>query len=609
MKKLASHKNFSKKDRSNKDADSFRKPDLFETNNVNENRIKEFGMHKDKWRELLSYWREYPDKFIDYIKPQNSKINLYFYQRVYLRIMFRYRKVFLTATRGTSKSYLQNLAFVLLCIMYGGSKYFIVAPGKEQAAKISQQCLDDIFEHYPLLRSEVKTYQENKDYTRLIFYNGSKYDVVQMTDAARGGRRHGGAIEEIADEKFNAEMLNAVVIPLMANSRIAKNGKVDPNEIHKREIYITTAGTQQSFAYEKFLEVKEEMMDGKSAFVMGNGYELPCIYGQLDIDFVENLKDSPTYNIMSFMREYESIWTGSSADSLVSEDKLKMSRRNPYAETEHCGDPNVEYLLTYDVSRNEGDANALSALLAIKLTRRPNGDFFKEVVNIFSMEGAHYLYQAKYLKEQVRKFKPFLLVIDANSYGTGVVDNLVLDLDDGNPPYSVVNDERYDKYKCPDSIPMVYALKSQNKDTKDSDMITHFMTVFNKGGISLLKSPYEGLKELKKKLKIKEMDTERDAELIIPYILTDILCEEIMNIRYRQQGNDVKEERVSKRIQRDKYSALKYGLWIVYQEEMKNKTRFDNSIDLSKLIAVSQGTNKSSQSHFGNSKGFQGFRR
>ena len=80
-------------------------------------------------------------------------------------------------------------------------------------------------------------------------------------------------------------------------------------------------------------------------------------------------------------------------------------------------------------------------------------------IEIFSSSGL--------LKEKVNEFKARILVIDANGIGSGVVDQLVMDLDDGNPPYSVVNDERYDKYKTPDSIPMVFALKAQNTDTKN----------------------------------------------------------------------------------------------------------------------------------------------
>ena len=185
---MSSSNNFSTIKEEVRDSDFHSNPQNKETNKVNDIMKKGFEGHKEKWKELCSYFRWYPDKFIDFISPPDSKISLYFYQRVYLRIMMRYRKVFITATRGTSKSYLQNLSFILRCIMFNRTKLFVTCVGKEQSAKISQDCINDIFEHYPLLRKEVKTYIESKDYTKLIFYNGSRYDVVQMKDSARGGR-------------------------------------------------------------------------------------------------------------------------------------------------------------------------------------------------------------------------------------------------------------------------------------------------------------------------------------------------------------------------------------------------------------------------------------
>jgi len=578
---MASRKNFSKKDRGIKDSNTFQNPQNFETNNINNLQLKSFETSKEKWRELCSYFRWYPDKFLDFISSPDSKIELYFYQRIYLRIMMRYRKVFLTATRGTSKSYLQNLAFILKCVMYPKTKLFTCAVGKEQAAKITADNINDILDHYPLLRNEIKIFTENKDYTKLIFHKGSKYDVVQMRDSTRGGRRHSGCVEEISDKKFDGNILNAVVIPLMANDRISMNGRVDPDEVHKGELYITTAGTQQQFSYEKMSEVYQDMLNGKSAFCIGNSYELPCMYGQLDIDFIEELRESPTYSILDFMREYQSIWTGSSSDSLVSDDKLQKCRNVGIAEWEHCGDNNVIYCLAYDVSRNEGDENALSCLIVLKLTPKSNGNYVKEVVNIFSMEGQHDTWQAKFLKEKVKEFKPRILVVDANGLGSGVVDQLVLDLNDGNPPYKVVNDEKlqWRKYEADNGIPMVYALKSQNKDTKNSDMINNLMQVFNKLDVGLLKTPYEGIKDLEKKLKHKIKETDELVNLQIPYLLTDNLCEEIMNLKYKQNGSETKIERVSRKIQKDKFSALLYGLYWVALEEKKNRVKKQKKVN------------------------------
>lgn len=554
-------------------------------------KLKGFDKNKQKWVELCSYFRYKPDRFLDFISSPDSKIRLYFYQRVYLRIMMRYRKVFITATRGTSKSYLQNLSFILRCIFYPRTKLFVTCVGKEQAAKISQDCIDDIFDHYPYLKNEVRKIIKAKDYTKLIFHNGSRYDVVQMKDSSRGGRRNGGAVEEICDKKFNGDTLNSVVIPLMANDRVAMCGGVDPNELHKTELYITTASTQQQFAYQKFREVYEDMINGKSAFCIGNSYELPCMYGQLDIDFVEDLKESPTYSILDFMREYESIYTGSSSENLVTDEKLNKARVVKCAEWEHCGDSNCFYVLSYDVAREEGNVNALSAMIVIKVTPKNDGTFLKEVVNIFSMEGTHETIQAKFIKQKVKEFKARVVVIDANGLGSGVVDQLVLRLDDDNPPYSVINNDKYRKYEQSDSIPMIYALKAQEKETRNGNMINKLMSMLQKMDIGFLVDENSGIRNLEKKYKEKFKDSDKIAELQTPYVMTNLLCEQIMNLKYVGNGNEPKVERISKRIQKDMYSALLYGAFWIYLEERKNMENKKREIaDIRRLLQFKQPT-------------------
>jgi hypothetical protein len=201
------------------------------------------------------------------------------------------------------------------------------------------------------------------------------------------------------------------------------------------------------------------------------------------------------------MREYESIYTGSSSDSLVSDEKLNKCRTLGIAEWEHCGDTKVEYVLSYDVSRTTGKESALSALTVIKIIPRGDGSYHKQIVNIFSMEGQHDTWQAKFLKQKVKEFKASILIVDANGIGSGTVDQLVLDLNDGNPPYKVVNDRdnQWSKYEADDGVPMVFALKAQNKETRNSDMINNIMKVFNKLDIELLKTPNEGIKDLEKR--------------------------------------------------------------------------------------------------------------
>lgn len=541
--------------------------------------VKSFTELKTEWRKFCEYYMQYPDRFIDLISPPNSKIKLFFYQRVMMRILFRSQKVYFTFTRGSAKSFTQILCLYLKCIFLPSVHLFIAAPTKQQAANISQENIEKIWEYFPLLHNEVKKVYFNKDSTKIVFHNNSKLDVVQVAQSSRGGRRHGGAIEEIVDETMKKDVLNEVVLPMMANNRIAACGGISPYEKHKFQYYITTSGTRQSFAFEKLQEALREMAQGKDSFVIGAGYELPCMHEQLDIDYINSLKEAETVNPLSFAREYESIWTGSSENSLVSLEDLNKSRVLKKAE-DKAVDKNSLYILGYDVARAEGSINATSALVVLKCIPRGDGTYQKHVVNIYSFEGTHFLDQARFLKQKVNEFNASMLVVDANGLGVGLLDQLVLEIDE-NPPYQVVNDERYNKYKTENSIPMVFALKSQNKDTKASDIHNLFINLINNQKVKFLVSESQIRAELpSKQLK----DSERAIEILRPFTHTDLLVEEIMNLEYKQSGNQTQIKQISRSINKDKFSALEYALFYVNILEKKNLTKKREVIDISQLF-------------------------
>ena len=53
-------------------------------------------------RDLIAYFREYPDIFVDFIKGKDSTFNFLFYQRIFLRIVMRHRYVYATFPRRIS---------------------------------------------------------------------------------------------------------------------------------------------------------------------------------------------------------------------------------------------------------------------------------------------------------------------------------------------------------------------------------------------------------------------------------------------------------------------------------------------------------------------------
>lgn len=172
--------------------------------------------------KAASFWREYPDKFIDFMKGPNSKFNLFFYQRVFLRSVMRNRYAYATFPRAYSKSFLSIMALLTRCILYPGAKLFITSGGKEQAANIAREKIDEILDLIPGFKREIDWKQTNlngKDYVRVVFKNGSKLDIVAASQRTRGGRRHGGLIEEAI--LVDGVLLNEVILPQHIGGMVA----------------------------------------------------------------------------------------------------------------------------------------------------------------------------------------------------------------------------------------------------------------------------------------------------------------------------------------------------------------------------------------------------
>ena len=174
-------------------------------------------------RDYVGYWREYPDKFIDFLCGPNSKFKLFFYQRIFLRAVIRHKYAYATFPRAYSKSFLSVLTLIVRCILYPGAKLFVCSGGKEQAASIAKEKVEELCDLIPALKREIdwrpgKTLM-GKDYVKVEFKNGSRLDVVAARNSARGGRRHGGLLAEVI--LIDGTALNEVIIPQYIGGMVA----------------------------------------------------------------------------------------------------------------------------------------------------------------------------------------------------------------------------------------------------------------------------------------------------------------------------------------------------------------------------------------------------
>ena len=542
------------------------------------------------FRKYIAYWREYPDMFVEFLcggpNAPADTLHLFFYQRVFLRAVMRYRQTYATFPRAYSKSFLSVLVLLLRCVLFPNSHLFVTTGGKEQAAGILKEKVDELCKLIPGMKNEIdwsrgKT-KSGKDNIEIIFKNGSKLDIMAARQSSRGKRATGGLMEECI--LIDQTLLNEVIIPTMNVDRRLPDGTRHKEEtVNKSQIYVTTAGWKSSFAYEKLIELVIKMViEPDEAFVLGGTWRVPVLEGLLQRTFVNDLKTSGTYNDASFAREYESEWSGDAENAYFSVERFDKYRVLLQPEYEYSGRSNKSayYVIGVDVGRKGCTTEAV----VIKVTPQAQGTSLKSVVNIYTYDEEHFETQAINLKKLYYKYKARKLVIDGNGLGIGLLDYMVkgqVDPETGDflPDFGVENDEDkfYKKYKTENTeTDTIYIIKANMPINTEAH--SYVQTQLSSGKIKFL------IDESQAKVKLlgtkigQTMDPEKRNEYLKPFVETTILREQMLNLIEDNEGVNIILKMANRGVGKDKFSAFEYALYYIKQEEDSRKKKRSRNI-------------------------------
>ena len=403
------------------------------------------------FEDMVRLFTLYPDYLVDVITPADSFFKLYFYQRIFLRVCMRFREVSGTFPRAYSKSFLDFLDMNIRGIMQPRSKGFTCADTKKQAAQIVEEKTNEIYRLFPFLVNELNISDLDKmkkkygnmgsDYAEIKFRNDSQIDIVNTSNAGRGGRRHWGTLEEFA--MMDGDAVNEVVIPLMNVDRRTVAGLLNPTEPHAAQTMITTAGYKGTYAHDRTLETLVDMaLEPDKAFCFGGDYRIPVMHGLLSIDKVKDKLQASSYKLESFLREYMSVWTGGSEDSYYSYTQISKCRNLIRPEFKREKDFKGFYVCAVDVARFEGDQT-----VAMVFKVYTEGERYKiHLVNIKILNGTHFRDQAAMLKQLDLEFDFKAIVMDINGNGAGLADYMIDEQEVNGvyyQPYGFLNKTKY----------------------------------------------------------------------------------------------------------------------------------------------------------------------
>ena len=539
-----------------------------------------FGKNLWNYYQFVSWAKWYPDRFIELFKSEESNMQLHYDQRIFMRCDIRFQSMYGVFSRGYAKTYTEVLDDFIVAILNPNITLSVTAQTRENAAALLQDKTNEILTHYPLLENEIEYKRFSKNDAIIKLKNGATITNLANAQTSKGRRRHRIKIEESAllnNALFEDALAPIVEVPRTTSGSLAL---VDPEEMNFQIHFFTTSGYRGSDEFARSVRMVNGMRNLTGDIVLGSSWRLPCYYGR-GSSKTQILKKKRNSNPIFFAQNYEQKWVGCADNALVDVNKLMATRtlEEPILEAQRETD---EYYIGVDVARSENTNNNQSAIVVIKVIRNPVNKRVAElqVVNVLGVTNKmNFKNQACMIKKLKNQYHAKMVIVDGNGLGSGLVDQLLLDSYDeitGNyiGCFDTINTDN--KPENPNAEKCLFDMKAQGYQTK---VVSYFINAVDSGMLKML-------------IRKQEQDfTDKEREFydrnVLPFVNTELLFMEIANLKLKvMTGNNLTVEKVVKKIDKDKFSALSYCIFYIL--EFTNQERVRPSFDPSKFIMSKQ---------------------
>ena len=542
-----------------------------------------FKSNLNKYVEFISWCRWFPDLWLDLIKPKTGGIKLHSDQRTFMRIAMRFISMYGVYPRGWSKTFLEEITMFIACVFFPGIEFSLTAQTKENAAELLKDKYNDILKKYPWFKNEIYDAKFSKNDAEIKFVNDSRIDVLANSQSSKGQRRHIIMIEESA--LLDDFTFQDALFPIVEHGRmtVGKLGINNPEELSQKVNFYTTAGFRGSDEFSRSLRMKDEMINLDGKIVIGSDWHLGCWYGRGSTkkQIISKKKNMST---IAFAQNYESKWCGSSDGALVDITKLLKLRILPTPELNYDG--KSDYYVSMDVARSQKSSNNQSSIAIIKVKRNKEDRIMNmKLVNLINLkQGLNFTGQAIEFKRIRNIYNAKIAIADENGLGKGLIDELLkehIDPITGEKLdcWNTINTDQEPDIK--DSKKILYALHSQGIN---SDILVNFIDMVESGKLELLVKNENNNYSIHDKNYI--------INVVLPHVQTDLFIEEVANLKLKHlQGGKLSVERLTRGIDKDRFSAVAYCLWYIKNFEDKAK-KIAVNISPSSYFAIA---NKSSR--------------
>ena len=541
-----------------------------------------------------SYYRANVNRFVqDYIH-----VSLKLFQAILLVLMNISTVFVFIASRGMGKSFLCAIYCCVRAILYPGTKICIASGTRGQSVNVLEKIMTELVPNSVELSNEIDFTQTklSPDSAKIQFKNSSFIKVVTAGDSARSNRANVLILDEF--RMIKKDVIDTILSKFLSTPRHPRYLD-DPQYAHLKEtnktVYLSSAFYKDHWSYTKCKDICRMMLDeSRHGFVCGFPYQLALDEDLLMEDTVLDQMMDTDFNEITWSMEMESLWYGASADAFYNYDAIAQTRKLNYAmlpgrlsrklpsATECKIPPKLPgeiRTLSADIAlmastkfKNDATALFINQMLPTKA-----GRYSSNIVYTESNEGLHTEDEALVIRKMFDEFECDYLVLDVRNVGLSIFDLLARDMSDPDtgeiyPALSCCNNKDI-AARCtvPNAPKVVWAITGSAK--LNSDCAVLLREGFRSGRIRLLASEYDAEDVFGECKGFKSLSAADKTALLLPYINTSLLINELVNLQYEENGQVVKlKEKPGAR--KDRYSSLSYNYYVALQLEREARKRF-----------------------------------
>lgn len=550
----------------------------------------------ERLMEGVAYWGSYYRENPQIFAKEYLNIDLRPFQKMLLYMFFHNNFNMYIAARSQGKTYLLALYCVIRCILYPGTKIVICSGIKSQAIEVIRKVQDDFLKLHSWgsanLNMEISYISTSTNNAEIIFKNGSFMRVVTASDTARGQRANVIFVDEFRLVDLN--ILKAVIKEFLGTERQPgylkkeefKNYPKDRNV----ELYASSAFYTAHWSYKKAVSYFKNMFDDKRKyFVVGLPYQVSIEAGLRSKEQIEDQMSEDDFDELVFKMELCAEWLGSTGDDFFKYDDILRRRKikncfYPLSvyKAHHIAIPELNYgekrILSVDVAlmASKKHKNDSSAIWLNSAVLTDNNTLISNFVYAESHEGLTTDELSLIVARLFYQYKCTDLVLDTAGQGLGVYDNLI------KPQYDPEYGVTYDAMTCINNSDMAERCKIKNANKviwsikADANFNSQGAVLLRagllNGNINLLKKDIDVIDDLKKIRGYSTFTEKEKALLLVPYVQTNLLVNELINLEHEQKDNKV---RVFERsgMRKDRYSSIMMNYMVCQELAIKKRPK------------------------------------